>query len=136
MINTLGMSKSDGLIVLIIALTFTLICGPIGGWLADRYGSAKIFICGALFALFFVYPLFYLVDTKNTLLAALSVSAIYGISWGCTGGAQGAFLSNLFSTRYRFSGIAMCRELSGAIIGGPTPFIATALVALGGGRPS
>ncbi|WP_217265367.1 MFS transporter [Candidatus Sodalis sp. SoCistrobi] len=136
MINTLGMSKTDGLMVLIIALTFTLICGPIGGWLAARYGSAKIFICGALFALFFVYPLFYLVDTKNPLLAALGVSAIYGISWGCTGGAQGAFLSNLFPTRYRFSGIAMCRELSGALIGGPTPFIATALVALGGGRPT
>ncbi|WP_051419490.1 MFS transporter [Candidatus Sodalis pierantonius] len=118
MINTLGMSKTDGLMVLIIALTFTLICGPIGGWLADRYGSVKIFIYGALFALFFVYPLFYLVDTKNTLLAALGVSAIYGISWGCTGGAQGDFLSNLFPTRYRFSGIAMCRELSGALIGG------------------
>lgn len=91
MINTLGMPKSDGLIVLIIALTFTLICGPIGGWLSDRFGSAKIYICGALFALCFVYPLFYLVDTKDTLLATLGVSVIYGISWGCTGGAQGAF---------------------------------------------
>lgn len=49
MINTLGMSKTDDLMVLIIAFTFTLICGPIGGWLADRYGSTKIFICGALF---------------------------------------------------------------------------------------
>lgn len=136
MINTLGMPKTDGLIVLIIALSFTLICGPIGGWLSDRYGSAKIFICGALFALCFVYPLFYLVDTKDTILATLGVSTIYGISWGCTGGAQGAFLSNLFPTRYRFSGIAMCREFSGAFIGGPTPFIATALVALGDGRPT
>ncbi|MCZ8940823.1 MFS transporter [Escherichia albertii] len=136
MINTLGMPKSDGLIVLIIALTFTLICGPIGGWLSDRFGSAKIYICGALFALCFVYPLFYLVDTKDTLLATLGVSVIYGISWGCTGGAQGAFLSNLFPTKYRFSGIAMCRECSGAVIGGPTPFIATALVALADGRPT
>ncbi len=136
MINTLGMSKTDGLIVLIIALSFTLICGPVGGWLADRYGSAKVFMSGALFALVFVYPLFYLVDTKNITLAAFGMSAIYGISWGCTGGAQGAFLSNLFPTQYRFSGIAMCREFSGALIGGPTPFIATALVALAGGKPT
>lgn len=30
----------------------------------------------------------------------------------------------------------MCRECSGAVIGGPTPFIATALVALADGRPT
>ncbi|RLR17537.1 hypothetical protein D8L93_08415 [Sodalis-like symbiont of Bactericera trigonica] len=82
--------------MLIIALTFTLICGPIGGWLADRYGSAKIFICGALFALFFVYPLFYLVDTKKTALAALGVSAIYGISWGCAPEAHKAHFSLIY----------------------------------------
>ena len=136
MINTLGMSKTDGLLTLIIALFFTLICGPVGGYLADRFGSARIFMCGALFAALMVYPLFLLVDTKNVVLATIGMSTIYGISWGCTGGAQGAFLANLFPTRYRFSGIAMCRELSGAIIGGPTPFIATALVAYAGGLPT
>ncbi|WP_213993437.1 MFS transporter [Sodalis sp. dw_96] len=136
MINTLGMSKTDGLLVLIIALFCTLFTGPIGGYLSDRYGSAKIFMFGAFFAALMVYPLFYLVDTKNVVLAAIGVSTIYAVSWGCTGGAQGAFLANLFPTRYRFSGIAMCRELSGAIVGGPTPFIATALVAYGGGQPT
>jgi MFS transporter, MHS family, shikimate and dehydroshikimate transport protein len=48
-------------------------------------------------------------------------------------GAQGAFLANLFPTRYRFSGIALARELNGMLIAGPTPFIASALVALSGG---
>jgi MFS transporter, MHS family, shikimate and dehydroshikimate transport protein len=69
-------------------------------------------------------------------LATIAMSAVYGISWGCTCGAQGAFLSNLFPTQYRFSGIAMCREFSGALIGGPTPFIATALVAYANGKPT
>jgi hypothetical protein len=52
------------------------------------------------------------------------------------GGAQGALLANLFPTRYRFSGIALARELNGLLIAGPTPFIATALVASAHGRPT
>jgi len=136
MTNTLGMAKSDSLIVLIVALGFSLFCAPIGGLLADKYGSGNVFAAGATIALALVWPLFQAIDSKNVVLAALAMSAVYGISWGCTCGAQGAFLSNLFPTRYRFSGIAMCRELSGAFIGGPTPFIATALVAYAGGKPT
>ncbi len=136
MTNTLGMPSSDSMIILIIALGFSLFCAPVGGMLADKFGSANVFAAGALFALVLVGPLFYAIDTKNVVLATIAMSAVYGISWGCTCGAQGAFLSNLFPTRYRFSGIAMCREMSGALIGGPTPFIATALVAYAGGKPT
>ncbi|MBN3802803.1 MHS family MFS transporter [Paraburkholderia sp. Ac-20336] len=136
MTNTLGMAKSDSLIALIIALAFSLLCAPVGGMLADRYGSGNVFAAGALIALSLVWPLFHMIDSKDVVLATIAMSAVYGISWGCTCGAQGSFLSNLFPTRYRFSGIAMCRELSGAIIGGPTPFIATALVAYANGKPT
>jgi MFS family permease len=136
MTYTVGIPKSDSLLVLIVALGFSLICAPIGGLLSDKYGSGNVFAAGAMIALALVWPLFQAIDSKNVMLAAIAMSAIYGISWGCTCGAQGAFLSNLFPTRYRFSGIAMCRELSGALIGGPTPLIATALVAYAGGKPT
>lgn len=136
MTNTVGMAKSDSLVVLIIALFFSLFCAPVGGMLADRFGSANIFAAGAMIALALVYPLFLAIDSKDVVLATIAMSAVYGISWGCTCGAQGAFLSNLFPTQYRFSGIAMCREMSGALIGGPTPFIATALVAYANGKPT
>ncbi|MDH0747849.1 MHS family MFS transporter [Pseudomonas sp. GD03842] len=136
MTYTLGMEKTDSLIVLIVALGVSLFCAPIGGLLADKFGSGNIFAAGAIGALVMVWPLFLAIDSKNVVLAACVMSAVYGISWGCTCGAQGAFLANLFPTRYRFSGIAMCRELSGAFIGGPTPFIATALVAYAGGKPT
>ncbi|WP_293810590.1 hypothetical protein [uncultured Bosea sp.] len=51
-------------------------------------------------------------------------------------GAQGAFLANLFPTRYRFSGLAMSRELNGVLIAGPTPLIAASLVAAADGKPT
>jgi hypothetical protein len=50
-------------------------------------------------------------------------------------GAQGAFLSELFATRYRYTGIAVAREMNSVLIAGPTPFIASALVAMASGQP-
>lgn len=44
-------------------------------------------------------------------------------------------MANLFSTRYRFSDIAFARELNSLLIAGPTPFIASALVAMSDGKP-
>ena len=83
----------------------------------------------------FAFPLFAMLDTKNVVLASLAMSLGYGLGFGGMAGAQGAFLANLFPTRYRFSGIALARELNGTLIAGPTPFIASALVALSGGSP-
>ena len=50
-------------------------------------------------------------------------------------GAQGAFLAELFETRFRYTGIAAAREMNSVLIAGPTPFIASALVATAGGQP-
>jgi hypothetical protein len=80
--------------------------------------------------------LFALLNTKDVALAALAMSVGYGLGFGGMAGPQGAFLANLFPTRYRFSGIAFARELNGLLIAGPTPFIASALVAAAGGTPT
>lgn len=119
-----------------ISACFGIIGAPVFGALADRIGSAKVYIGGAVFILLMAFPLFAMLDTKSVVWAAFGMSLGYGIGFGCTAGAQGAFLANLFPTRYRFSGIALSRELNGMLIAGPTPFIASGLVALADGRPT
>lgn len=136
MANTLGMAKSDGLMALMIAVTVNTIMTPFMGRWADRAGTIRVFSFGAVFLLLFAFPLFWLLGTGNLFLAALGMSIAYGVGHGATSGAQGAFLANLFPTRYRYSGIALSRELNGAIFAGATPFIATALVGAGGGKPT
>jgi MHS family shikimate/dehydroshikimate transporter-like MFS transporter len=49
-------------------------------------------------------------------------------------GPQAAFYAEHFNTRVRYSGIVLARETTGALLGGPTPFIATALIAWSGGE--
>jgi MFS family permease len=136
MVNTLHMSSSDGL----IALTISAVCGIVGsfvlGHLADKIGSAKVFIGAVVVVMIMAYPLFWLFETKDLVWATVGMSICFGLGFGGTSGGQGAFLANLFPTRYRFSGIALSRELNGMLIAGPTPFIASALVALSDGRPT
>lgn len=135
MTNTLGMTRTDALTAVMIATLTGIIMTPPMGALADRIGHAKVYLFGAVFVLLYAFPMFALIDTKNVVLATLGLSIGYGIGFGGLASAQGAFLANLFPTRYRFSGIAMTRELNSLLIAGPTPFIAAALVSAGGGKP-
>jgi MFS transporter, MHS family, shikimate and dehydroshikimate transport protein len=121
--------------VIIATLTGIIMTPPMGAF-ADRIGHARVYLFGAVFVFFYAFPMFALLDTRNVVLASIALSIGYGVGFGGLASAQGAFLANLFPTHYRFSGIAMARELSGLLIAGPTPFIASALVAAGGGKPT
>jgi MFS transporter, MHS family, shikimate and dehydroshikimate transport protein len=136
MTNTLGMSRTDALTAVMIATLTGIIMTPPMGAIADRIGHARVYLFGAVFVFLYAFPMFALLDTKNVVLASIALSIGYGVGFGGLASAQGAFLANLFPTRYRFSGIAMTRELNGLLIAGPTPFIASALVAAGGGKPT
>jgi len=136
MTNTLGMTRTDALTAVMIATLTGIITTPIIGALADRVGHARVYLFGAIFVFCYAFPMFALLDTKNLLLCTIALSIGYGIGFGGLASAQGAFLANLFPTRYRFSGIAMTRELNSVAIAGPTPFIAAALVTAGGGKPT
>ncbi len=133
--NTIQMPKSDGLIVVMISTLVGAFMTPLAGKIADKIGCAPVYAFGAVFTGIYVYPLFMILQKGNLVLSILAMSLAYGVGFSTLAGAQGAFLANLFPTRYRFSGIAITRELNAMLIAGPTPFIATALVAAAGGSP-
>jgi MFS family permease len=135
MTNTLKMPRTDSLMAVIAATACGIVATPILGALSDRVGYAKVYGFGAIFMVLFAFPLFALLDTGNAVLATVGMGLAYAFGFGGMAGAQGAFLANLFPTRYRFSGIAFARELNSLLIAGPTPFIASALVAVSDGKP-
>ncbi len=134
MINTLKFPSSTALNIVILASITGAIFTPIMGALSDRVGYARTYLLGNLFILLYAFPLFWLIDTGNVVLAAIAMMIGYGLGFGSVAGAQGAFLTNLFPTRYRFSGIAFVREMNGATVAGMTPFIAAWLTIQAGGR--
>lgn len=134
MVNNLGFDKASSLNVMIVASIAGIVCTPLMGAVSDRFGYGRVYALGTAFILVYAAPMFWLMDSKNIVLATLALVIAYGVGFGSVAGSQGAFLTNLFPTRYRFSGIAFVREINGATVAGMTPFIATWLTQQNGGK--
>lgn len=108
---------------------------PLFGLLSDSVGRKRVFGGAAIVAALCVFPYFALIDTGNVVLATIAIVALGGIIIQAMAGVQGSMFAEVFSTKLRYSGFAVGREVSAAIFGGLSPLIATALVAGAGGAP-
>ena len=123
-----GMAKPEALLAVSIASLCGVLASPVGGLIGDRIGAGRAMGIGAAIGVLYAYPLFLAMQTGDLLIVTLALCFGYGVVLALTSGAQGAFLTNLFPARYRFSGVAVARELNGAIVAGNTPLIAAALI--------
>lgn len=131
--NTIKMDRMEALTAVLVASFIAAVVPPFGGIIADRIGVRKMVAFGGLAGAALAYPLFLSLQSGSMWLAMLGMSAAGIFAMGATSPGTSTFLPNLFPTRYRFTGVAAARELNGAIVAGPTPFIATWLVQQAGG---
>ncbi|MGW4731935.1 MFS transporter [Streptomyces shenzhenensis] len=127
--NTLGVSATVATVGVVVAMASSIVAVPLFGRLSDRVGRAPVLAGGAIFTACYIPPYFLLLQTKQPVLIVLAMTIAYGVGQSAMLGSQSAFLSELFETRYRFTAIAFSRELNVMVLGGTTPFLATALVA-------
>jgi len=133
--GTLKLSISIGPIAITVATLVTMITLPLFGALSDRVGRRPVVLFGIGFSALFVYPYFWVIDgTRAPVPITLMIVASLGIGVGAMFGPQGAYFSELFTARSRFTGLAFSREVAGALSGGLTPIIAVALVVAASGR--
>jgi len=129
----LGVSRSLILGGIALGGILELFMIPFFGSLSDRIGRRPIYMAGALFVALFAFPFFWLLDTGALVPIWLAMGLGVGIGHGLMFGTQAAFLSEMFDTRQRYSGISLGFQLSAAIGGGLSPVIAIALLAWSGG---
>lgn len=97
-----------------------------GGALSDRVGRRPVMIGACIASILFAFPMFMLLDTREPLW--MGVAMVLGsFALFPFFGAQSAFYTELFETRFRYSGITVARESTYALFGGPLPLVATAL---------
>ncbi|MEN3263851.1 MFS transporter [Pseudonocardia sp.] len=122
----LGLPSSFVLGAVLIGAAFHLVTIPIWGALSDRFGRKPIYLFGAAGVGIWSFVFIALVDTRNFGLTVLAV--IGGLLFhGAMYGPQAAFLSELFGTKVRYSGVSIGYQLASVVAGGLAPVIAVAL---------
>ncbi|WP_347354550.1 MFS transporter [Intrasporangium sp.] len=132
--DSVGMSRPAALLAVTIGSIFGVVTTPLGGMASDRFGAGRVLAAGSLAGAVFAYPLFMALRSGSVVNATIAIAIGYAAVIACTSGSQGAFLVELFPTKARFSGIAVARELNGALVAGLTPLIALALIQAAGGQ--
>lgn len=131
----LGMPKSMVLNGVTIATAVEFIAVPLFGALSDCIGRRPVYMGGAAFTALFAFPFFWLLDTKSTFFTWLAIVIALALGHAAMYGPQAAFLSELFGTRVRYSGVSIGYQLASVFAGGLAPLIATSLIAWTGGNP-
>jgi MFS transporter, MHS family, shikimate and dehydroshikimate transport protein len=133
--TNLGLPGQTGLLGVVIAAAIGVFTIPMFGALADRIGARRVIMAGAVFAALHSVVFFSLLDTRETALVWLAIALGLAVGVASMFGPIAAFYHDLFETRVRYTGLVFARETTGAIVGGLTPLVATALVAWTGGQP-
>jgi MFS transporter, MHS family, shikimate and dehydroshikimate transport protein len=131
----LGLPKSVGTAGVAITAAVSILVVLLMGWISDRVGWRPIFIGSAILGTLFCIPFFALLDTKSTVCIWIAFVVLYAICNQAPNAVMGPMLATLFPTRIRYTGTGVSYNLESMIGGGPAPFIATALFALGDGKP-
>ena len=128
----LGLPRSVILNGLMIAAFIELFTIPLFGWMADRYGRRIMFVFACLFSILFAFPLFWMFDTADPMVIAITVAIALSLGQGIMFAIGAAWMSELFDARLRYSGASLGFQVGAALSGGFTPIIAAALLAWSG----
>ena len=127
----LGLTSSFVLGAVLIGAAVHLVTIPMWGALSDRVGRRPVYMLGAAGVGVWAFAFIALVDTGSF---PLTVVAVIGglVFHGAMYGPQAAFLSELFGTKVRYSGVSIGYQLASIFAGGLAPLIAVWLLSVTG----
>jgi MHS family shikimate/dehydroshikimate transporter-like MFS transporter len=124
--QTVGAPRQVVLNAVLIGSFFELLMLPLFAILADRIGMKSVAFFGALWTAAFSFPFFWFIDAGTPFSIALGISlAMVGIS--ALFAVLPAYISSLFETHVRYTGISLSYGIAAGLIGGLTPLLASSL---------
>ncbi len=114
----------SGLVSLIAVVTSAMLC--------DRFGRRRMMLIGWSACVPWSFVVLPLIDTGKPILYVLAIVGMFALA-GIGSGPTGAFIPELFATRYRYSGSALAINLAGVLGEALPPLLAGTLVASYGG---
>lgn len=127
LVEETGMSPADATLAITIANAIYLFFLPAAALLSDRWGRRRTLLAaGALFVLF-SYPLIALLSLGGFLLVTAVLTVLLAM-FSMNDGVFGAFFTESFGTRSRYTGFAVTFNVGAVVFGGISPYIATWLI--------
>lgn len=127
LVSTVGLPRSSALWLCSAALVVYVIVNPLIGQLSDRIGRRKLLLGAAAALTLLAYPIFLLLNSGNP-LAILAGLIVMGVLVAITAVMDVVLLVEVFPASIRSTGAALGHNLALAILAGPGPFIAAALI--------
>ena len=106
----------------------SIACVAFSAWMSDRVGRRRMMLIGLAACLPCAFAVIPLMDTRNPVLYAVAVLSMFAAA-AIANGPTGAFVPELFATRYRYSGAAVAMNLAGILGAAGPPLIAGTLLA-------
>jgi metabolite-proton symporter len=128
------MDRNIVLTGIMIAAAIELVSIPLFGALSDFVGRRPVYLFGSIVTGLLGFPLFWMMDSASPALVWLGLSLVLPVGHAAMYAPQGAFFSELFGARVRYSGASLGAQLASVIAGGLSPIIATTLLEYGYGR--
>jgi metabolite-proton symporter len=127
----LGISRTQFLGMLCVAILFMTLATPISAWLSDRFGQRVILLVSTAFAVLVGFTLDPLMATGSIVQITLFLSLALFLM-GATFAPMGAFLPEQFPVVLRYTGAGLAYQLGGILGASFAPTISQVLVNHGG----
>lgn len=100
---------------------------PLFGRLSDHWPRKRVYQAGNLLLLVLAVPYYALLETQQPWAILLATIVMLGVVHALLYGVQAALISELFTTRLRYTGASLAYQLAGPLAGGMAPLVATTL---------
>jgi MFS family permease len=119
--------RAIGLNAVLIGSLIEVVTLPLFSALSDRIGRRPVYAFGAAGMGIWAFVMFGLLHTGAPGPVTLAI-AVALVLHGAMYGPQAAFISELFPTRYRYSGVSIAYQVTSIFAGSLAPIIAVALL--------
>ena len=125
--DQVGLDKATFLWVVVAANVVALGAIPLLARLSDRIGRRPVFVFGAFGSAVLIFPFLWSVGEGNFPLIFVFGMLLSGVVYSAANGVWPSLYGEMFSTRVRYSGMAIGTQI-GFALGGFSPTIAAAIV--------
>ncbi len=131
--QSLGLSRELFLAIGLVVGALSCLTIPCFAWLADRFGRRRIYIIGAAIGTLSAWPFFLALEQGHSVMIWLFSLLLANIAHDMVVCVQQPMFTEMFGSRYRYSGAGVGYQVASVVGGGFTPFIAAGLVSLSAG---